>query len=1235
MPARARPSLRDPQRLEALHSTGLLDTPAEDEFDRLTRLAAQTFHAPLSAITLVDDQRQFFKSAVGLPEPFRTTREVPLPYSFCKYVVGSGRPLIVKDARAHRWLRKSPAIAELGMVAYAGVPLRTASGHTLGSFFLSDSVPRLWIADERRALEDFARIAEDHIALHTRWRPGSPAHDRSAAARIAIEELFSTTARFGALIEQSTVGMGIAQDGRIRYANPMFARMFGYTEEEALALPSVLALVVEEDRAMVSEDLRKRLDTGVQSMRYEFRGCRKDGGIVHIEVHGSRAQVDGAAAVVGILLDVSERAQAEAALRSSEMRTRRLLDLAHDAFVAIDEDGTITDWNVQAERTFGWSREEAIGAALADTILPEKYRQAHKQGIEHFLSTGQGAFLDRRVEMVARRRDGDTIPVELTITPIKLGDSYAFSSFLHDISARKRTEEELRQSEERYRRLFDDDLTGNVITTPAGQIVACNPTFVRIFGYGSVQEVLGTHATRFFASVEAWETWLERVRTNGRLELQESELFRKDGQTVQVREKAIGIYDKAGALTEIRRYLFDITKRKQAEEALRRSEERFRTIIENAGDIVHILDEQGVIRYISPSVEKVLGYRPEEMVGRFGREFIHPDDAPRTDEGFEEAIQHPGAERFLELRLRHRDGSWRTVEVRGKVLDDRTGTRIAIVNTHDITERMQVQEALSRSEERFRLVARATNDVLWEWDIASGDLHWSEAAPKVFRFAVAEVGSSIEWWVERVHPEDRERVLSDLHHVVHGASEVWSSEYRFLRGDGVYATILDRGYVVREENGGPSRVIGSMMDITERKRSEEIHRLLARVSALLERSLDPGITLPTVVRALIPVFADYCVIDLLEGEHLRRAAAAHAVAAQEALLESGEPQPLKAAAEGDLIAKVVRDHEPILVPDATADFLESSAPNPEHRKRFELLGAHSLMIIPFVMREEVLGIITLATAESGRHYSPLDLVVAEDLGRRIALALENARLYGRAQQAVRDREQVLGVVSHDLRNPLNTIKLSADLLRNVNEERRSGNLQWLDMIGRSADQMERMIEDLLDLSSIDAGGFTVNPADHEVASLLSEVCESFQPLAEQEAITLRCDPGTGPATAWVDSHRICRVFSNLLGNALKFTPEGGAITLRAEYPAQEIRFSVSDNGPGIPAEHLSHVFDRYWQARKGDRRGAGLGLSIARGIVEAHGGRIWVESTPGEGTTFFFTVASTPGGADPARKWVQ
>jgi signal transduction histidine kinase len=180
--------------------------------------------------------------------------------------------------------------------------------------------------------------------------------------------------------------------------------------------------------------------------------------------------------------------------------------------------------------------------------------------------------------------------------------------------------------------------------------------------------------------------------------------------------------------------------------------------------------------------------------------------------------------------------------------------------------------------------------------------------------------------------------------------------------------------------------------------------------------------------------------------------------------------------------------------------------------------------------------------------------------------------------------------------------------------------QILEIAMRAGKQMNRLIEDLLDTVQLDSGKFTLDLADVDVAVVFRQAEETFQPLAQKRKIGLTCvSPGDGTCV-WADSFRVSQLLGNLLGNAIKFTPEGGAVTFRATRNGREVEFAVSDNGPGVPPDQIDRLFDQFWQARKSDKRGVGLGLTIAKGIVDAHGGRIWCHSVPGQGSTFSFTL---------------
>lgn len=229
------------------------------------------------------------------------------------------------------------------------------------------------------------------------------------------------------------------------------------------------------------------------------------------------------------------------------------------------------------------------------------------------------------------------------------------------------------------------------------------------------------------------------------------------------------------------------------------------------------------------------------------------------------------------------------------------------------------------------------------------------------------------------------------------------------------------------------------------------------------------------------------------------------------------------------------------------------------------------------------------------------------------------QLYERAQEAINAREDVLRIVSHDLRNPLGTIRMATEVMLEDSPSE-ADRIRYLGMIKRQGEAMRHLVDDLLDAARIEARRLSIEARQVEVGVLIDSAVEMMKPLADERRITVDVFASDRSVAVRVDPHRIGQVFSNLIGNAVKFTPEGGRITLTSTRMAGKIRLSVADTGPGIPPEQLPEIFGRMWQARKDDTRGIGLGLTIAQAIVQAHGERIGVESRPGEGTEFWFTV---------------
>lgn len=312
------------------------------------------------------------------------------------------------------------------------------------------------------------------------------------------------------------------------------------------------------------------------------------------------------------------------------------------------------------------------------------------------------------------------------------------------------------------------------------------------------------------------------------------------------------------------------------------------------------------------------------------------------------------------------------------------------------------------------------------------------------------------------------------------------------------------------------------------------------------------------------------------------------------------------------------------MPGITPEILAMLAENPD-AVDLGKTGFHvpNTLIVDLLGRTgRKLGAIQLWDKKDGQEFDEADKAILTQLAQLAAVALENARLFREAKDATRTRDDLVAIVSHDLRNPVHTIHMAASFLLEVApaNDRRTQARKQLEVIQRSATRANRLIQDLLDVAKIQAGGLAVDPVAVEVQSLVNEVMESATPLAGAKQIRVSGETASDLPHVASDRERILQVFTNLIGNAIKFTPRGGEIRILASHDSGEVRFTVADSGPGIPSEHLDHVFDRYWQAKSTAKLGTGLGLSIAKGIVEAHGGRIWAESPPGSGAQFNFTL---------------
>ncbi len=424
----------------------------------------------------------------------------------------------------------------------------------------------------------------------------------------------------------------------------------------------------------------------------------------------------------------------------------------------------------------------------------------------------------------------------------------------------------------------------------------------------------------------------------------------------------------------------------------------------------------------------------------------------------------------------------------------------------------------------------------------------------------------------------------------------------------------------------PSLLARTARYAVERKRADEDAQRLAIADTAVRRarfvssitgavtaSFDLDVTLVEVARLAIPTLGDFCIIDLVrDGKIARVAHATCDPALDDAMRALYESPPGPEHPESPVL-RAISTRASVLHPAISMTL----APTAAYRASVERMGVRAMLVTPLIARDRIVGTMTYLMGPSGRAYDEDLQLLAEELAERIALGIDNASLYASARSAIRSREELLAVVSHDLRNPLNVVQLALAMIKD-DPDVLAGALPRAE---RGVQRMQRLIEDLLELARIDAGTLHIDAQGTEVTSIIDDIYEQHRGLAQTKGISLVREGSRLAVQAVADRHRLGQALTNLLGNSLKFTPTGGTIRIGAETRADGVVFSISDTGSGIAREHLDHIFDRFWQPEQ-RRDGVGLGLAIVKGIVDAHQGSIEVESSPGQGTTFRIVLAA-------------
>ncbi len=544
---------------------------------------------------------------------------------------------------------------------------------------------------------------------------------------------------------------------------------------------------------------------------------------------------------------------------------------------------------------------------------------------------------------------------------------------------------------------------------------------------------------------------------------------------------------------------------------------------------------------------------------------------------------------------------------------------MTIRSEKDKTE-SEYKEALKQSEERFRALIQYSADAIQLISAEGHVLYSSDSVEHVLGYKSEELqGASPEGFV---HPDDLAFFMEQFLSLIQKPGEQVTLEYRVKHKNGSWVWIEATGTNYLHDTRIQA-IVGNFRNITERKQHEERQQLLNSVSEKLASSLDQELTLQEIAQLIVPVMADYCRIAVLDEEHQIKDIVANHIEPEKISLVRELYEQYKDRFNSTYgLQRLLETGQPELItvvtPEIVAPFIKE---NPAILPIINALGLTSYMGIPLIARDKVIGAITFSSTQPQRHYTHEDLTFAQELARRIALTLDNARLYAEAQQAITLRDGFISIASHELKTPVTSLKLYVQLLQKQLSRRGEENLiRSFAKMDAQLNKLTLLIEDLLNVSRIEHGKLDFHEDWFDLNEVVKETVEQIQTTTSKQHIRIE---GSISQLVWGDRDRIGQVLTNLLTNAVKFSPQSDTIIVQLTETQDTVKVSVQDFGIGIEKEHLNHIFDRFHRGSDPEEKtypGLGMGLYIAREIIKRHGGTLSVESEKGKGSLFSFTL---------------
>jgi len=1165
---------------------------------RLVYLVEAEMPGARCAIYLLDDagKQLVLAAAPSLPDVYRQAMDgleigpAGASYGSAAFL---GKPVIVEDIRQHRYWDAFRELAmQAGVVACWAQPIRNSGSELVGIFAIHYQQPR---APDR---EGFALLAP-YLDL-----AGIAIEREASMRRIAKDETWRRI-----LIDQSRDGIVILdRAGKVYYANHRFAKMLGRSLEEIRQMH-----VWDWDAQMSRAELQQALqDIDEHGAQFETLHRHRDGRLLNVEITANSAQGEGRALVFCVCRDVTERKRDEQALRDSEERFTLAMRAANDG---------LWDWDMLTDQVYfspRWKsmlgyREEELDNVFStwEKLVDQQGHDQAMQAIRHCTEDGEPGFV---IELRMRHKDGHWVHV--LSRAILLRDQQGRPSRMvgtHvDITAQKQLEARLRDSEAQANLIIDTAPEAIIMTDSQARMVRVNPRVMEVFGYRE-QELLGQKVEMLLPdALREMHVKMRQfyMRNPGKIDLREEGVNtslqgrRKDGSVFPL-EAGVGPV-KIGDEQHFVVTLIDISKRKQAEQAIRESEARLReerdfvdAVVEAAGSVIVVLDRDGRFVRFNRAAEQITGYRFEEVQGRpIWESLIPPQARPQVQQVFRQLVAGDIVGRF-ENEWLMKDGSQRLFDWRNTVLEDAQGkVAYVVAQGHDITDMRAAEQALAEHRDKLeQLVEERTatigqqariigqsHDSIITTDLAGVVTSWNSGAERLFGLSAQQaIGENIAM----VYPPEQQeflqqQVIEPLK--LQGQHEVdvqmWRADHSRFDAHLSLSMLFD-------ESNQPVGMVGYAMDISERKRFEQA---LRESEANLEHAQEIAHIgswhLDIVNNALgwsketyrifgVPLGAPVSMQAFIDTIHPDDAP--QVIAAWDAA-QQGKPYDIEHRLVVDGEEKWVREQ-------AEVEF------DPDGRAVWALGTVQDIS----------------------------ELKKAEQTTRQALLE---------AQRLAKLRSEFVANMSHEIRTPLNAVLGLARMGGRADSSQNAREL--FGRIENSSRHLLQVVNDVLDFSKVEAGKLQIEQRPFKLRASIDNVIKLVEQQAKAKALQLQVDFADG-LPGWIlgDALRLEQILLNLLSNAVKFT-ESGSVRLLADAQAQQLRLCISDTGIGISEEHLRHLFRPFEQGDASTTRrfgGTGLGLTISDKLAQMMGGRISVRSRLGEGSEFELNLPLRPAAA--------